>query len=195
MTSREIIRKAAYEIFAVKGFSEATTENIARAAGLQKQSLYSHYSSKNELFVDVVREQEAYIVSEIDEAIAALKDMPTELMLKGIFEKFVDVFRDTKRLLFWKRIYIDLADPAFADILKNMELSFEKRLARSLYQVAADKNIEVGGDRFEDFLAFWFLAIQGYQDWLILDINGAGRFAAIWPFLWNGIKPCLEIKS
>jgi AcrR family transcriptional regulator len=192
MASKESIREAAYELFASKGFNEATTENIARAAGLQKQSLYSHYSSKNDIFANVVREQAAYIVNEIDGEIQKLKDMPMETLLKGIFTKLVRVFADRTRLLFWRRIYVDLGDPEFASLLDDAELPFDEKLSESLRQLAKEKNVEIDDARFQDFLGLFFLTIQGYHDWMLIDVGLAGRVETIWPFLWNGMKSCFE---
>lgn len=51
--------KAAEKIFSRKGYSEATTEEIARAAGLTKGALYFHFRNKEDIFFEVVKELNA----------------------------------------------------------------------------------------------------------------------------------------
>jgi AcrR family transcriptional regulator len=47
--------KAAGRIFAKKGYANATTEEIARTAGLTKGALYFHFKSKEDIFFAVVK--------------------------------------------------------------------------------------------------------------------------------------------
>src|SRR5258708_30878331 len=53
--TRERIRAAAYRLFLQHGYLATSTDAILAAAGLSsKETLYRHYASKQELFVDVV---------------------------------------------------------------------------------------------------------------------------------------------
>jgi TetR/AcrR family transcriptional repressor of mexJK operon len=53
---RAQIRNAARELFLREGFEGASTDAIVAAAGIaSKETLYRHYRSKEELFVDVIR--------------------------------------------------------------------------------------------------------------------------------------------
>jgi len=63
----QIIR-AALDTFAEKGFRAATMDEIARAAGITKGTIYLYFASKEALFVAVVRAQ-------IERAMALLPDM------------------------------------------------------------------------------------------------------------------------
>ncbi len=47
---------AAIEVFNRKGYSDATTEDIARGAGVTKGSIYFHFKSKEDIFLAVVKE-------------------------------------------------------------------------------------------------------------------------------------------
>ena len=48
---RQVIEEAATRLFAERGYSSTTVEDIARAAGVTKPILYRHYESKQELCV------------------------------------------------------------------------------------------------------------------------------------------------
>src|SRR5215472_7286391 len=52
---RAQIRMAAKELFLRSGFQGTSTDAIASAAGVSKETLYRHYARKEDLFVDVMR--------------------------------------------------------------------------------------------------------------------------------------------
>ena len=52
---REQILDAAMEVFSRKGFSMATTAEIAREAGIAEGTIYNYFTSKRELFIAVIK--------------------------------------------------------------------------------------------------------------------------------------------
>lgn len=52
---RADIRLAAYRLFAVHGYENVTTEQIAAAAGVSPSTFFRHIPSKEELLLDQVR--------------------------------------------------------------------------------------------------------------------------------------------
>lgn len=56
MLKREMILKAALEIFAEKGFHRAKIEDIALSAGIGKGTVYEYFTSKEQLFMDMLKE-------------------------------------------------------------------------------------------------------------------------------------------
>ncbi|MFJ9364737.1 TetR/AcrR family transcriptional regulator [Nocardia sp. NPDC101769] len=61
------IQRAAYELFAEKGFGEVTTEQIAAAAGVSASTYFRHVRSKEDLLLDPVREGGSGIVALLEE--------------------------------------------------------------------------------------------------------------------------------
>lgn len=57
---RELILKSAAEVFAVKGFHDASINEIALRAKIGKGTVYEYFSSKNELFLEVIRFTASY---------------------------------------------------------------------------------------------------------------------------------------
>jgi AcrR family transcriptional regulator len=51
---QEVIREAAQRLFLARGFAGTTTDAITTEAGVSKETLYRYYSSKDEIFTDVV---------------------------------------------------------------------------------------------------------------------------------------------
>jgi Transcriptional regulator len=81
---RSRLLKAAYEVFSERGYEGASLERVAEAAGFSKGAVYSNFSSKDELFFELVS-------ARIDERILALnaavkgiqKARPTRVASKG----------------------------------------------------------------------------------------------------------------
>ena len=51
--TRSLLLDAAEEVFAEKGFTPATLDDIARAAGYTKGAIYKHFGAKEDLFLAV----------------------------------------------------------------------------------------------------------------------------------------------
>jgi len=102
--TRKEILKAAAEVFAQKGFHEATIQEIARLAELSAGSLYNYFENKEALFDD--------LMTDVDAEFGALLDTPPEggaieVRLGGLVRtlfRFADDHRTHFRffmLLYW----------------------------------------------------------------------------------------------
>lgn len=64
---RNQIIYAALDLFDKKGYSKATMEDVAEAAGISKGLIYRHFASKNEIllsFEEIIREREKHILAQ-----------------------------------------------------------------------------------------------------------------------------------
>jgi AcrR family transcriptional regulator len=57
MGTRDTILDAAADIMRTRGMANATTKQIAKAAGFSEATLYKHFRDKEEIFIDVLRER------------------------------------------------------------------------------------------------------------------------------------------
>jgi len=62
---------AAFRTFAERGLANARLEDIARSAGVSKATIYLYFSSKEELFREVVRETVGGAIDEIERTLKA----------------------------------------------------------------------------------------------------------------------------
>lgn len=69
--TRGLLRKAAEDVFARKGFEAAALEDIAEAAGYSRGAIYSHFGSKVELFLAVIDEQRQQFLDGFADVIAS----------------------------------------------------------------------------------------------------------------------------
>jgi len=85
---RQQLIRAAAKVFAKKGYSGATTAEIARAARLTKGALYFHFKNKEDLFFAVVMDlndrQFSRILSHLDEKLEI--SVVLENMIRSTFE-------------------------------------------------------------------------------------------------------------
>jgi AcrR family transcriptional regulator len=89
---RRLLIVAARELFSEKGYSETTTREIIKRAGVSDQSLFSHFESKQGLFEAAMLEPLGqFIRSYVDAGSAGLEDTGSEEMLRRYVEGLFDL--------------------------------------------------------------------------------------------------------
>lgn len=73
------IQKAAREVFARRGFADASMEEIAQVAGLAKGTLYLYYESKRELYAAALRAGLVELCEALERAVAAAPSLSGRL--------------------------------------------------------------------------------------------------------------------
>lgn len=68
-TRRKLISDSAKELFSRKEFREVTAREIAKSAGVSVGTIYNHYASLDEVFLDVFLESAEKITNLIDKAL------------------------------------------------------------------------------------------------------------------------------
>lgn len=89
------ILEAAQAVFAERGFSGASTREIAARAGVNISSLHYHWSSKEALYVAVFRNVVEHIVAVLGEVVAANRgdgerEALVDRLMAVLFEYFAD---------------------------------------------------------------------------------------------------------
>jgi AcrR family transcriptional regulator len=78
--TREYLLRAAAQVFAERGFHEATLDEVAAAAGYTKGAVYSNFKNKEDLFLALLEDAYARDMVAIKETIEA-SDIPPEARL------------------------------------------------------------------------------------------------------------------
>lgn len=130
---KSAIIEAAAELFAAKGFKATTVRDIADLAGVLSGSLYAHISSKEDLYLEIVR-QAARDFHEAVDPITKSSDSP-EIKLRRMIYAHLAVIAES---LAGARVYLD----------DNPELSQavvqEARHLRRDYEMAWDAVLQEG---------------------------------------------------
>jgi AcrR family transcriptional regulator len=115
---REAILGAAKRVFGQAGYHEATTRDIASAAGVSEALLYQHFPGKRQLFEELIREAAADLERRLIEA----ESSPHPGM--AAFFDFVEAESELFRVFFRQALQ---ADPAFRGLYLSTALRLVQR--------------------------------------------------------------------
>jgi len=90
-TSREEILKESVKLFKYKGYYNTSMEDIAKACGLLKGSLYHHFKSKDEVGLESLKYIHNYFVDEVY-SVAYNENMSIEERIKLYIKKIDEYF-------------------------------------------------------------------------------------------------------
>jgi len=179
LAKREEILQTALEHFAVKGYDRVSVREIARECGLSQAGLLHHFSSKEELFLEVLRRRddrngEPFVpehVHSVDRLIGAVDRNADE---PGLVRLFVTMSAEST----------SVESPAHA--------FFEERYAWLSEQIAEDvrqhqERNEISADLDADSVAALLIAAaDGLQlQWLLRPdrIDMSGLLTSLWNML------------
>jgi AcrR family transcriptional regulator len=99
---REQILRAAMEVFAERGYQEASMVEIARAAGITPAVIYDHFASKAELQITLLERQTEELLAFVGAAVAGDFESTGERIRVGVdaFFAFVEEHPYAWRMLF-----------------------------------------------------------------------------------------------
>lgn len=188
MTNNDDIKQAAFRLFANKGYDCTSMQDIAQAVGLKKQSLYSHFTCKQELYAQILREQSRIIMAQLHLAVDRLENEPTDVLFKGLFTCLIEVFSCRERLLLWKRGLTVSGENEAPAITARPDWHFDSKLWDRLYDIVKNKHKRLyQPESFRMFFLSFVLSIQGYFDWMIGFGHNEVMFESIWNNIWHGI--------
>jgi AcrR family transcriptional regulator len=135
---RASILDAAEGVFGSAGYHQATTRDIAVAAGVSEALLYQHFDSKRGLFEAVIERAAADLEARLRAAAGA--DDPLTAAVDGFFG-FVEDHSELYRVFFRQALQ---ADPAFADLYRGLTSRFLEICSRSLGEIPAERRPVIG---------------------------------------------------
>ncbi|OPZ74740.1 MAG: Fatty acid metabolism regulator protein [Firmicutes bacterium ADurb.Bin456] len=86
------------EIFARKGYHKTTVEEIARAAGVAKGTIYYHFANKEDLYLAVIREGVYLFQKQLDRSLATASSPPDKI--SSLIEGQLHFFNQEKDFVF-----------------------------------------------------------------------------------------------
>ena len=116
---RRQLLDVALRVFAEQGYHDASMNDIAVAAGVTKPVLYQHFTSKRELFTELLGDVGRDLQDTITKAVAAA-DGPREMVELGFASYFdyVSVHRDAFKLFYGGGL---VRDTEFAELVSQVE--------------------------------------------------------------------------
>jgi AcrR family transcriptional regulator len=100
--TRDLLLRAAEQVFARVGYEKAQVEQIAEAAGFSKGGLYAHFKSKEELFLALY---EAKTASSLAKLLLSLDSAPTR---EGKIDAFRSFYINLSKEKDWALIILEV---------------------------------------------------------------------------------------
>lgn len=138
---RKAILAAAEQVFAAKGYTAATVDEIAEKAKISKGSVYNYFQSKQdlfgELFLKEIKEEEALTEEMLRRNIPAKEKF--ELFLKQCFERFTK-YEHLGRLVleFWVTAAGQGGEGLFAEVFRGLYERYRRRVVAMFKQGQAE---------------------------------------------------------
>ena len=135
MDNKKKIKETALDLFGQKGYEETSLSDIATVVGIKKPSIYNHFSSKEEIFTEVI---EDLIQSEINSYHRLYdNEYPGSAIeqVRKVFDSFCHRLLTTQEARLWKRVSFYPPEPFKEFISKKFyELEVEySQLLRSIH--------------------------------------------------------------
>lgn len=160
--NKQLIKNVALDLFGQKGYEDTSLAEIAKEVGIKKPSIYNHFRSKEDLFIDVL---EDLIVSEVTAYRNTEVAMNHQEPLKNVrvlFDLFCQRLMTTKEALLWKRVTF-FPPEQFKDLIQEQFIHLEKvttSILVSVYKEGVNQGMfqEVTED---DFVASFLCLVDG----------------------------------
>jgi AcrR family transcriptional regulator len=160
--NKQLIKDVALDLFGQKGYEDTSLTEIATAVGIKKPSIYNHFRSKEDLFIEVI---EDLSVSEVTAYKSAEEKMDPQEPLTNIrilFDLFCQRLVTTKEALLWKRVTF-FPPEVFKDLIQKQFIHFEQvttAILVSIYQEGQRQKLfsEIKED---EFIASFLCLVDG----------------------------------
>ncbi len=109
---RELILEAALDGFADHGYHQTSLDEVARRAGVSKALIYEHFTSKSELYSELLETYVHELLDRVRSAALSVEEGAETRLIAGVegFLEFVDERRDAWRMLIRNRASEDVGD-------------------------------------------------------------------------------------
>ena len=190
MSSLLKIQKAAFELFAQKGYEATTLNDIATHVGIKKPSLYVYYSSKEDLFLAVVEDLLLEYQEGMNELLTEVKNAEGEHQLQLLFEKYILWFaQQPEKSTLWNRVFLfpppELREKMISRIL-SIEAIYLKEEA-SIIEDLINKGIIRDVSQEDITLSFRSYRSGLLMAFLINQELDKSKIKIAWKCFWDGI--------
>lgn len=194
----EQIKHVAMDLFAKKGYEGTSLVDIANAVGIKKPSIYAHYSGKDELFLQIVKNVFDEETEKIYRFFEESPNLPLESKLYRILYQYKERYEEDERLRFLVRMLF------FPPVHLQQEIvtvyaypyldCWESQLIKLFRKASLEKQIS----HVDPELAA--SAFMGVMDAVMVEIVYSGpvrflkRLNASWHMYWLALKPQTDVN-
>ncbi|MGD6817859.1 TetR/AcrR family transcriptional regulator [Metabacillus sp. 84] len=179
------LKQKALIVFSQHGYEGASLSLIAEEAGIKKQSIYSHYKSKDDLFLQTA---EDVFQHEMDHAIASLKTKSAEDIHSRLYAYLTDCmerYEKNAETKFWLRTAFFPPEHMYKELMTQVYNHLDV-LEAALFELFEGARIVTDSRQAA-------IAYLGVLDSLFVEMLYGGkdrsqkRLDASWSIFWKGI--------
>lgn len=187
--SAEILQ-AAQKVFAQKGFSQTTVEEIAQAAGVAKGTLYLYFPSKREIYLGALRQGIGVLQERTRQKVEAARTAPEKLL--AFISSRVKYFEENRD--FFKIYHSEFAnlvtgsprlDPNFKDLYGKPVALLESVLQEGIRKREI-RAVPAGLTAFAIYQMTREMIVRRVLGWS--ETSAAEETEFIFDLVWQGIR-------
>lgn len=189
ISTKERIKKEALLLFTQKGYYGTSMSDIAKAVGITKSSLYSHYTGKEKLFLAVYEDVASEHGKIFERLLDVLKNMEIEDKLRCHFTESILYFLERKEIYYFFHQSLFHLPPELGYKIRSRNLDWEIRYQKELGKYFAEgmrKGVIRKGSpekRAWSFRINWGVALG----WMVLLPELKVEIDEIWKDFWCGV--------
>jgi AcrR family transcriptional regulator len=188
---KEKILQAAFELFSKGHYNSVALSQIAEKAGIKKASIYAHFASKENLFLEVFDNEIKRVCHNVQKIMNDNKDSETEIILQQFLIRSIEYIRENAPVGgFWSYLLFvtqhDLHDQIIIRI--NEFRGYMGNILVELIRKGIDKG-EISNQNLDDLVYSYVCLLQGN---LIMELNSKvfhmDKVNNSWNYFWRGVK-------
>ncbi|WP_375090565.1 TetR/AcrR family transcriptional regulator [Peribacillus sp. RS7] len=186
------IKKAALKYFSIHGYEGTSLSQIAEEVGIRKQSIYSHFKGKDDLFLSVLKDAKEMELSSYVEYFKMMRNSDPEETLYGFLEEMIKMFQEVESLKFWLRMGFFPPTHLYNEIQKetdDLQVQQEALIEEIFRSWLSEGALNTGNARTLT-LAYSGVIVAIMVELVYADNRErvAEKLAASWSIFWRGIS-------
>jgi len=185
--TRHTILTVAYDVFASRGISNTTMEDVAKASGLGRRTIYTYFKTREELLHAIIKKEIEIIIKQLN-AVLNLKISPEKK-----FSRFIGIHMNTIQHLITKNKLLKIEFLKRSDRIENYRKDIdlhEKECLTRIFKEGAQSGVFIMVD-YENTAGITLTTLKGLEQYFILNNFGKScqSLLKLWQnILFGGIK-------
>lgn len=196
--SKQKLLNIAFDLFSKAHYNSVTLSEIAQKANIKKPSIYSHFESKESLFMEVFKNEESRVHEYISMFVKGNKDRDIETALRQFLMESIDYISENSPAGgFWSYLLFVTPYDLPESILKHIDgfKCFIKETIAEIIQKGNERNELINEDL--DCLVYSYCCLL--QGNIIMVLNSKTfhneKVYESWEYFWAGARSKCQSKQ